>query len=286
MLLMKRTIVFMALVFIVIGCTSEPNEVAEQEQFTSQQQIQQENQVFTSERNKSEGKWDSEKNGRKEKTAEEEEEEESEVEASYELNENIWITPIDNANEKVLLLTIDDTPHQYSMEMADTLKELGVRAIFFVNGDLIQSEEGKEKIKQLDEMGFEIGNHTMSHVNLNEISAEEQRAEIKELNALIEEITGQQPRFFRAPYGKNTDISKEVVQEEGMQWMNWSYGYDYFTEYREASALEEVMVNAPELTDGGNLLLHDREWTNKALKNIVTRLQDKGYQFVDPHDIR
>ncbi|UOE92998.1 polysaccharide deacetylase family protein [Alkalihalobacillus sp. LMS39] len=283
---MKRTIVISALVFLVIGCTSEPNEVAEPEQFSSQQQVHQEKQMVTDERTEWEETMDTKEERPREETTEEEEKQKAKREPSYELSENIWITPIDDAEEEVLLLTIDDTPHQYSMEMAETLKELEVGAIFFVNGHLIQSGEGKEKVKQLHEMGFEIGNHTMSHGNLNEISAEEQRAEIKELNERIEDITGEPPRFFRAPYGKNTDISKSVVEEEGMQWMNWSYGYDYFTEYREASALENIMVNAPELTDGANLLLHDREWTNKALRNMVTGLQDKGYQFVDPQDIR
>jgi peptidoglycan/xylan/chitin deacetylase (PgdA/CDA1 family) len=196
--------------------------------------------------------------------------------------EDSSIQPIGDANPDVVLLTIDDAPDRYALEMATTLKELGVKAIFFVNGHFIHTEKEHAVLKEIYEMGFPIGNHTMKHKNLNQQTEEEQYEDIVGLNNLIEEITGERPKFFRAPYGENTDYARELVKSEGMLLMNWTYGYDWEKDYKTPEALTDIMVNAEELRSGANLLMHDREWTNEALGDIVKGLQEKGYEMVDP----
>lgn len=208
--------------------------------------------------------------------------------AVYILQSDHTVKPIDSSSHsnKVVLLTIDDAPNRYSVEMAKVLKELEVNAIFFVNGHFIKNGAGREKLKTIYDLGFEIGNHTMSHPNLSKLSSEEQRQEIVELNDLIEEIIGERPRFFRAPFGVNTDTSRAVVKEEEMQWMNWTYGYDFEKKYMEKNALIDIMVNTNLLRPGANLLMHDHPWTLEALPYIVKGLKDKGYGFVDPKQIQ
>ncbi|MBB5172235.1 polysaccharide deacetylase family protein [Texcoconibacillus texcoconensis] len=220
--------------------------------------------------------------------SEEEPDEKEEKERLYELTDQARIVPIDEADEEVVLLTIDDAPDNYAVEMAEVLKEYDAPAIFFINGHFINDEEGEKELKSLHEMGFEIGNHTMTHANLDQdgLSSKEQRKEIVNLNDKIEDIIGERPRFFRAPFGANTDTSNEVVKEEGMQRMNWTYGYDYFEEYMEADALASKMVETELLITGANLLMHDREWTLEALPDIIEGLKEKGYSFVDPETIQ
>lgn len=204
----------------------------------------------------------------------------------YRVNDANWsIEPIEDGNEQVILLTIDDAPDQYTLEMAETLDELGVRAIFFVNGHLL-NDAGQEVVKKLYDMGFEIGNHTMNHPNMSERTEEEQRAEIIELNDMIYEITGEYPRFYRAPFGANTEYSNELMDELAMTRMNWTYGYDWEPDYRDPESLADIMVNAPQLQNGANLLMHDRPWTAEALEKIVHGLQEKGYEFVNPKKIK
>ncbi|TXC92112.1 polysaccharide deacetylase family protein [Metabacillus litoralis] len=206
----------------------------------------------------------------------------------YVINSTDWkVEPIDkDNNEKLVLLTIDDAPDKYSLEMAKTLKNNEVKAIFFVNGHFIQSAEKKAILKEIYDLGFSIGNHTMTHTNLNDLTEEEQYNEIIELNHQIEEITGEKPRFFRAPFGSNTDFSKKLVAEHGMVLMNWTYGYDWEKEFMNKDALADIMVNTPLLTNGANLLMHDREWTNDALQKIIEGLQEKSYKIVDPKKIK
>ncbi|MGD6793524.1 polysaccharide deacetylase family protein [Metabacillus indicus] len=205
----------------------------------------------------------------------------------YKIDPENWsLKPLSpDVSPKAVLLTIDDAPDQYSVEMAQTLKKMGVKAIFFVNGHFLDTEEEKARLKEIYQLGFPIGNHTMTHSNLKDLTPSEQKREIAGLNDLVEQITGERPRFFRAPFGSNTDESRKIAEEEKMVLMNWTYGYDWESEYQSKEALTEIMINTPYLTDGANLLMHDRKWTSEALSAIVTGLKQKGYEMADPDAI-
>lgn len=214
-------------------------------------------------------------------------EEPAKAEPLYELSEANWtLKPIGDANPKAVLLTIDDAPDKYALAMAQTLKELDAPAIFFVNGHFLDTEEEKTVLKQIHEMGFPIGNHTYSHPNLRDISETEQLDELVKLNDTVEEIIGERPIFFRAPFGVNTDYSRELAKEQKMLTMNWTYGYDWESDYQNAEALSDIMVNTTYLTDGAILLMHDRQWTAEALAKIVEGLRDSGYELIDPATIK
>ncbi|WP_419961492.1 polysaccharide deacetylase family protein [Psychrobacillus sp. BM2] len=210
-----------------------------------------------------------------------------EPETQYELNEANWtFQPIEDANPKAVLLTVDDAPDKYAVEMAKTLKELNAPAIFFVNGHFIDTDEEKANLKAIYDMGFSIGNHTQTHANLRESSEEQQKEEILKVNETVESVIGEKPKFFRAPFGVNTDFSKALVHQEGMLLMNWTYGYDWEKQYMDATNLTDIMVNTEYLTDGANLLMHDRKWTAEALKGIVEGLRAQGYDLIEPKTIK
>ncbi|RDU38697.1 polysaccharide deacetylase family protein [Neobacillus piezotolerans] len=201
----------------------------------------------------------------------------------YKLNKANWaIERLDGSEEKNVLITIDDAPDKHSLEMAEILNRLGVKAIFFVNGHFLDTPEEEQRLKKIHDMGFAIGNHTYSHKNMTQIPEEEQKQEIVSLNDRVKEIIGVSPAFFRAPFGMNTDYSKEIAAQEGMLLMNWTYGYDWEKQYQTPDSLAEIMITSPYLTNGANLLMHDREWTKDALESIVKGLQAKGYSFADP----
>ncbi len=285
--MMKKTLFLMIgqsviLLFFLASCSTMDSETSDVKETSDVSEI-------TEKENKSDEKLveDSTEDG-EEQVEEITIEEESEEIPLYTLNNTNWtVEPIDKEAEgKLVLLTIDDAPDKFSLEMAKTLKDNKVKAIFFVNGHFIQSEEKKKLLKEIYDLGFPIGNHTMSHSNLKNLSEKDQYKEIIELNHQIEAITGEKPKFFRAPFGSNTDYSKKLVAEQGMLLMNWSYGYDWEEDYMNKDALADIMVNTPLLTNGSNLLMHDREWTNKALPKIIEGLKSKGYTIIDPTKIK
>lgn len=204
----------------------------------------------------------------------------------YQINPDIFtVVPITDADTEVVLLTFDDSPQppdSQTLEIARTVKEKGANAIFFVMGQFLESEESRKIIKEVSDMGFEIGNHSYSHPDMASISYEEQLEEIVATNDAIEEITGKRPRFFRAPYGSYNADTDAISELENMTLMNWTYGYDWVDGYMEETALADIMINAPELGSGGNLLMHDRPWTAAAIGTIIDGLRAQGYEMVDP----
>lgn len=207
-------------------------------------------------------------------------------EPQYKINASNWtIEPMNHANSKVVLLTIDDAPDKNALEMARILKKLSAPAIFFVNGHFIDTPEEAEVLKAIHELGFAIGNHTYSHHNLKTLSEAQQYNEIVSLNDRVEEIIGERPKFFRAPFGSISDYSRKVAKDENMLLMNWTYGYDWEKEYQSKEALADIMINSPFLVNGANLLMHDRQWTKEALEDIVKGLRNKGFTPVDPAQI-
>ncbi|OUL09450.1 hypothetical protein B0533_04600 [Sedimentibacter sp. SX930] len=212
------------------------------------------------------------------------------VSYEYRINPEIsTVQPIDeDGNTQVALLTFDDAPQQpnsYTVEIAETVKSKDANAIFFVMGQFLTNEQAREDIKTVYDMGFEIGNHSYSHPDFQTLTYDEQLEEIKSTNDLIEEITGERPRFLRAPYGQYNEDTIAIAAAEGMTIMNWTYGYDWVEEFMEGTALADVMVNSKYLGDGANLLMHDRPWTNDAIGAIIDGLRAKDITIVDPNVI-
>ncbi|WP_035618726.1 polysaccharide deacetylase family protein [Lacticigenium naphthae] len=219
--------------------------------------------------------------------AENEQEEIDEVTFNYVINPDTYsVHPIESGtNEKVVLLTFDDAPDGNAVEIATTLKEKDASAIFFVNSMFLESEQGKKDLVAIHEMGFEIGNHTHTHQSLPDLSETEQYDEIVKTNDIVEDIIGIRPRFFRAPFGMSTEYSKEIVKEEQMTLMKWSFGYDWEKEYQESAALTDITLNTPLLGNGANILMHDRTWTKEAIASIIDGLREAEFEIVNTKEI-
>ncbi|HET7629533.1 MAG TPA: polysaccharide deacetylase family protein [Bacillales bacterium] len=208
-----------------------------------------------------------------------------EIHPQYRMTKNYYLKPIDQADPKVVLLTIDDAPDEHAVEMAKTLKKLHAKAIFFVNGMYVKDDEGLNKLKKIEALGFPVGNHTVTHPNLSDLSPEEQRKEILPVYETLQRTSGKPVKFFRAPHGVNTKVSDQLAKERNVLVMNWSYGYDWHKQYENPEALAKIMITTPYLHNGSILLMHDRSWTAEALPEIVKGLRAKGYTIVDPERI-
>ncbi|MFV8815334.1 polysaccharide deacetylase family protein, partial [Aerococcus urinaeequi] len=192
----------------------------------------------------------------------------------------------EDANPNVVLATVDDVPRKLpetptsSVEEAQAMANRGIYGIFFVNGMYLQGEdgeEGRQALKEIADMGHVIGNHTLTHYSLDQVPDEETlRHEIIGNQDIIEEVIGYRPQFFRPPHGIEIPELEEILEEENMVAMNWSYGFDWDENYSNPAMLADVMVNTEFLSPGANLLMHDLTWTNEAMPAILDGIQAKG----------
>jgi len=204
----------------------------------------------------------------------------------YRMNEVYRFVPIDDEElAKAVLLTFDDGPKSEDIivSMLDTLDKHGAKAIFFVNGYRV--EQNPELLKLIYERGFTIGNHSWDHINLkNEDRAVIER-QIGDVQAKVEELTGAKPLFFRPPYGSGNDLVKSVAKDHGMLYMTWSNGsldWDKSAAGKPEAVIQNVL---DQLHPGANILMHELQWTADALDELLTKLEEQGYRFIDPASI-
>lgn len=198
---------------------------------------------------------------------------------------NYFVYPVleedEQFEEPFVLLTFDDTPTGDATEqILDTLDRYDAKAIFFVNGHY--AAQNVELLKRIQERGHLIGNHTWWHISIRKEDPETVREEIVGLNDFLEEQLGERPVYFRPPYGQNSDVSLRILQEEGMQTMNWSNGsLDW-----ELDTPEEIVDKVlSDLQSGDNILFHDKQITAEALDQILSEIQKQGYRFVLPTEV-
>ncbi|WP_340029057.1 polysaccharide deacetylase family protein [Paenibacillus sp. FSL H7-0940] len=229
----------------------------------------------------------------KDSTATEEEPESSEkvsteekVEKTYHMNENYYIKPNDEASpSKVVLLTFDDGPKEEKMitSLIDTLDKHNAKAIFFVNGYRVKSHP--ELLKLIHERGQIVGNHAWDHEDLKKMSNAEAAKQVTDVQKIVKDTIGEEPQFFRPPFGSGNDALKAAVKKNGMLYMTWSNGsldWDKSTKDKPEKVIQNVL---DQLNPGSNILMHELPWTVEALDELLTKLEKKGYSFVDPRAI-
>ncbi len=70
----------------------------------------------------------------------------------------------------------------------------------------------EDSVRELTQYGFELANHTHSHVHCRSLSPEDMNAEIATPNRLIQEWTGSSVRAFSYPYGAKEDATPPAVE--------------------------------------------------------------------------
>ena len=95
---------------------------------------------------------------------------------------------------KTVILTFDDAVTSQYTSVAPLLKRLGFGATFFIcrfNDEWRKQHSdhllAAEQIRALDQMGFEIGNHTWNHPDLRKCDAAVIARELDDLNAFLAE---------------------------------------------------------------------------------------------------
>lgn len=203
----------------------------------------------------------------------------------YAMNKVYNIVPKNaEGNKKVVLLTFDDGPKERKMlePMLDILDKHKAKAIFFVNGYRVK--KNPDLLKLLYERNHAIGNHSWDHIDLKKEPADKIKRQILDVQTIVKEITGKAPLFFRPPFGSSNDEVKSLVKQEKMLFMNWSNGSEDWVANKQnkESVVKRVME---QLHPGSNILMHELPWTVEALDELLSKIEQSGYAFVDPFTI-
>lgn len=174
----------------------------------------------------------------------------------------------------VMALTFDDGPSPiYTPPLLEGLKERNIRATFFLLGK--QAEEQPALVQAIAAEGHQIGNHTYSHVFLNQMNREDAAEEVRRGELTLESILGRSGYWIRPPYGA---ADPELLEKLSAPVICWSVDPRDW-ECRDTDAIvTHILENA---SDGDIILLHDSYPTSvEAALQTVDRLQARGVEFL------
>lgn len=173
---------------------------------------------------------------------------------------------------KVVALTFDDGPSDYTPGFLDVLREKGVDGTFFEVGQEMPGREAT--MRRILAEGNEIGAHTMNHVEYPGYS------QIAGSSSLITAYTHFKPCLFRPPGGAVDSSVIATAGSLGMQTINWDVDP---SDWRNpgSGAVYSRIVGAAQ--PGSIILMHDgggpRGGTLAALPSIIDTLRARGYRF-------
>lgn len=184
-----------------------------------------------------------------------------------------------SASKKVVL-TFDDGPHpKTTPKILKILQQRNLKAIFFVLG--MQAKKYPELVRQIYDEGHLIGNHSVAHKDLTQISENEAMNEIVNASDIIENITGERPRYFRPPYGAIDKKALRIVKQQNMKSILWTVDPKDWQSRNEVLILRRIdkqLGITSGKQKGGMILLHDiYPSTVRALDAVLDRLAGNNY---------
>lgn len=190
----------------------------------------------------------------------------------YYFNEDGSYDP--SQKKKLLALTFDDGPGQYTEELLDCLEANNAHATFFMLGQNVSYYP--EVVQHMVDIGCEIGSHSWDHPQLSTLSLESVAKQFADTDNALIEACGQPATVARAPYG---DGNSDIYNTAGKPFFMWSLDTEDWR-LMDADADYNVVVNG-DLTDGTIILMHDiHQPSVQAALRFIPDLIAQGYKFV------
>lgn len=195
------------------------------------------------------------------------------------------INPEDS--NRIVYLTFDDGPGEYTGRLLDVLAKYGIKATFFVT-----SRGDDNLIKREYDEGHTVALHTSSHDYAYVYSnVENYFADLYEVRDRVKRITGFEPTLIRFPGGSSNTISARYkrgimstlvneVGRRGFQYVDWNVSSG---DAGGASTAAQVYNNVVSRLGEGRyvVLQHDiKGFSVDAVERIIQYGQANGYVFL------
>lgn len=182
--------------------------------------------------------------------------------------------------KKVIYLTFDDGPSEYTERLLDLLDAHQMKATFFMLKDSM--ERHPDVVKRMAEEGHGIGLHGVSHEkDMFYSGTQGPLNEMECANSTLEKIAGFRTPLVRTPYGSYPYLSKAqlkaLVSHEYIIWdwnvdsRDWSYRNPQRT-YCATTKMMGACTNQPKV-----LLFHDIHHVLETMELFIDWMEQNGY---------
>ena len=191
-----------------------------------------------------------------------------------------WIDP----SKPMIAFTFDDGPvgtanTATSIRIQNALAAYGQHATFFYWGNSLNAATEAE-IKRAYDMGFEIGNHTLSHQDLSNLKSDKIIDEVTKQANKLSAITGLEHFLVRPPFLSANTTVKNTVREPMITCSIDSKDW--------AGASTEQIINTinSQKHDGAIVLMHETySTTATAMETLIPQLVAEGWQIVSVSEL-
>jgi peptidoglycan/xylan/chitin deacetylase (PgdA/CDA1 family) len=187
-------------------------------------------------------------------------------------------------SDKVIALTIDDAPSEYTTQIAAVLAENDAHATFFVIGNQVNGRE--PVLEELVKGGHELGNHAMRDEASRGLSVGDLTTQIATVETSIKaaytaaagSTDTEPPRYFRPGSGFFSTRMLATIKDLGYRLVLGNvYPHDPQIPYPSVNARHVLSMVRP----GAIVICHDRRaWTVPMLKKVLPELKRKGYRIL------
>ncbi|MCL1789024.1 MAG: polysaccharide deacetylase family protein [Oscillospiraceae bacterium] len=188
---------------------------------------------------------------------------------------------VDRSDNKVALTFNCAWGNSNTDDLLTILDKENIKATFFVTGEFC--DKYPEDVLKVFKAGHEIQSHSDKHphvegANINNFISDTREAENK-----IHAITGIKPTLYRAPYGEYDNNSIFTINGMGYKYIQWSVDSVDWQEHDANTIVKRVLSG----TKSGSILLfhNDLENTTEALPVVISKLKEKGFDFLPVSDL-
>ncbi len=175
--------------------------------------------------------------------------------------------------DKLIVLTFDDGNKSDLTYVAHALTRLGFGATFFVTEALGFGGEGRltwEDVRELDKLGFEVANHTISHPNLVKIPPQEVRRQIADFTRHCQENGREDRNLLFELRLASTEMSVKMGQQGAMR-AGFPPGFQVFWGCKKGSVEGETRAATRQRNEG-----KPRRTSSRASLPESRRSQESG----------
>ena len=203
---------------------------------------------------------------------------------AFDLRLNYFTTVFTKAetNKKVIALTFDDGPTEFTPQILDLLKKNQAKATFFCIGS--QIEKYPEILERIIKEGHQVANHTFSHTNkMGFLSKDEVIDEISKTDSILMKF-GVKSNDFRPPFGVTNPNIAKAISVTNKQVIGWNIrSLDTVIE-DENKILNRIV---PNLKPGSIVLLHDKfQRSVNVLEQLLQVLKENNYETLTVSELK
>lgn len=153
-----------------------------------------------------------------------------------------------------IALTYDDGPDPiWTPLVLEALSRVEARATFFV--DARRALVQRDLVGSIASAGHEVAFHCFEHIRHSERTASELRSEVT-LGLGLLDLVGVSPRAWRAPWGVETETTRELAAEHGLRLWGWNVDtHDWRGD--SAGRMRGALEAQGGLREGDVILMHD-----------------------------